>query len=317
MKKLWKLTEAFAACAAALCLTAAAVENTTPVKVWGEISPWDGEGIFLKNSEVDNGFHEVVVHLGDAPVVDAVTGLPLEAENRKEGDTLYAWISPAMTLSLPPQVNAVVAVGNVPADTAAPEYYEIAENAVYPGGKDEAKEIEISVLGGEKLRIPTDVEIGPWLTRQVVTLEDLVPGARILVWKDAEGKAEKIIVFAYAYEGYLNMIAASHGDVLFSVNNDTTESQYAGKRSSADGTPLAPVRLVAEAAGYDVRWDKELGAVVSRNGKTVLSVKPGAEVMQVSEGEVNLSAPCVLEKGVTYLPAADLAHWLNLFFVEK
>ena len=92
MKKLLKLALAFTACAAALCLTAAAVEPLSPVKVWGTVSPWDGEGIFLKNSDTSTSLNEVVVHLGDAPVVDAVTGLPMEKDSIKEGDTLYAWV---------------------------------------------------------------------------------------------------------------------------------------------------------------------------------------------------------------------------------
>ena len=79
---------------------------------------------------------------------------------------------------------------------------------------------------------------------------------------------------------------------------------------------MVPVRAVAEAAGYDVRWDKELGAVVSRNGETVLSAKPGAEVIQTPNGEAGISAPCMIEKGVTYLPAEYFAHWLNLFLVK-
>ncbi len=313
MKKLLKLALAFTACAAALCLTAAAVEPLSPVKVWGTVSPWDGEGIFLKNSDTSTSLNEVVVHLGDAPVVDAVTGLPMEKDSIKEGDTLYAWVGPAMTLSLPPQASAIVAVGNVPADAAAPEYYQVSNTIVKPAGE---KEIQVPILGGETLVVPEDVKINPWLTRQIVTVDDLVPGTQILVWKDAEGKAEQIIVFAYAYEGYLNMTVASRGESLACVNGtfDGNTPQFYCK--GVDTAVMVPVRAVAEAAGYDVRWDKELGAVVSRNGETVLSAKPGAEVIQTPNGEAGISAPCMIEKGVTYLPAEDFAHWLNLFLVK-
>ncbi len=314
MKKLWKLALAFTACAAALCLTAAAAEaDTAPIKVWGTVSPWDGEGIFLKNGDEADNFSEVVVHLGDAPVVDAETGLPLDVEDIQEDDTLYAWINPAVTLSLPPQGSAIVAVGNVPADGVVPEYYEIAMKPVMPM---DSSEMEVQTVGGKTFTVPADVEIGPWLTRQIVTLEDLIPGTQVLVWKDAEGKAEKIIVFAYAYEGYLNLLAASHGELLACINGefDDETPQFSCKKAE-NGTALVPVRAVAEAIGCEVRWDKELGAVVSRNGDVVLSAKPGAEVIQTSEGECGISVPCVLENGVTYLPAADLAYWLNVFFV--
>lgn len=313
MKKLWKLALAFTACAAALCLTAVAVEaDLSPTKVWGTVS-FQGEGFLLKNDDENDNLNEVVVHLGDAPVVDAETGLPLDKEDIQEGDTLYAWIGPAVTLSLPPQGTAIVVVGNVPADTAVPEYYEIAAKPVMPAG---GSEMEVQTVGGETFTVPADVEIGPWLTRQVVTLDDLVPGTQVLVWKDAEGKAEKIIVFAYAYEGYLNMTVASRGELLACVNGEFDgETPQFSCKATEDGTFLVPVRAVAEAIGCDVRWDKELGAVVSRDGEVVLSAKPGAEVIQTPEGECGISVPCVLENGVTYLPAADLAYWLNVFFV--
>ena len=88
--------------------------------------------MFLKNGGKDDPMSEVVVHGGEAPVVDAATGLPLDLETVKEGDVLYAWAGPAMALSLPPQLFAEVVIGNVPADAAAPEFCEIAGRAVSP-----------------------------------------------------------------------------------------------------------------------------------------------------------------------------------------
>ena len=136
-------------------------------------------------------------------------------------------------------------------------------------------------------------------------LADLIPGARALVWKDAEGKAEKVLVFAYSYQGFAS--CREDGTVLF--NNEAL---------SVKGKPegLMPVRAVAEAAGYDVRWDKELGVVVSREGETVLTAKPGTDTVMTALGEAGLESPCVLEQGVTYLPASDLCYWLNVYFVK-
>lgn len=304
MRKVWTSLSILALCAAALCLTAAAAEPLAPNRVWGTVSPWDGEGILLKNDNPDDPMNEVVVHLGDAPVVDAATGLPLEADSIKEGDTLYAWVRNYATMSLPPQVSAIVAVGNVPADAAAPEYYEIAGEAVVPapGGNGAAR---FPTVGGGTLEVTGETEYTPWLTRQIVGMNDLVPGARVLAWKDRAGKAEKVLVFAYTYEGYVSW--GEDSAVLF--NGEALA--VPGK----DGE-LMPIRAVAEAAGYDVRWDKTLGAVVSRNGETVLSARPGSDMIQTPLGESGVSAPCFYQNGVTYLPAADLARWLNLFFVE-
>ena len=323
MKKLLSVLLALAALSAALCVTAAAAETAPAaeepeklppfVQVWGKVSPWEGEGIYLKNDDKDSHLNEVAIHPGDAPAVDGATGLPLDLEKVKEGDTLYVWTGPAMALSLPPQMSALVIVGNVPAGAAAPEFCEIARRAVSPapGDKDNPT---FALTGGETLEVTDKTVYTPWLTRQMVRMEDLNPGDRALVWKDKNGAAEKVQLLPGVYQGYVSTFATMH-DVRIAVNGgfdaerDQGVPQFSGQRT--DKGVMAPIRGVAEAAGYEVRWDKALGVVVSRDGKTVFSVQPGAETVQTPEGEGYLSAPCLKEGGTTYLPLEDLCHCRN------
>ena len=325
MKKLLSVLLALAALSAALCVTAAAAETAPAaeepeklppfVPVWGKVSPWEGEGIYLKNDDKDSHLNEVVIHPGDAPAVDGATGLPLDLEKVKEGDTLYVWTGPAMALSLPPQMSALVIVGNVPAGAAAPEFCEIARRAVSPAPGDKGNPT-FALTGGETLEVTDKTVYTPWLTRQMVRMEDLNPGDRALVWKDKNGAAEKVQLLPGVYQGYVSTFATMH-DVRIAVNGgfdaerDQGVPQFSGQRT--DKGVMAPIRGVAEAAGYEVRWDKALGVVVSRDGKTVFSVQPGAETVQTPEGEGYLSAPCLKEGGTTYLPLEDLCHWLNLY----
>lgn len=325
MKKLLSVLLTLAALSAALCVTAAAAETAPAaeepeklppfVQVWGKVSPWEGEGIYLKNDDKDSHLNEVVIHPGDAPVVDGATGLPLDLEKVKEGDTLYVWTGPAMALSLPPQMSALVIVGNVPAGAAAPEFCEIARRAVSPAPGDKGNPT-FALTGGETLEVTDKTVYTPWLTRQMVRMEDLNPGDRALVWKDKNGAAEKVQLLPGVYQGYVSTFATMH-DVRIAVNGgfdaerDQGVPQFSGQRT--DKGVMAPIRGVAEAAGYEVRWDKALGVVVSRDGKTVFSVQPGAETVQTPEGEGYLSAPCLKEGGTTYLPLEDLCHWLNLY----
>ena len=148
MKKLLSSLLTLAALSAALCVPAAAEEAAEApaeapafVRVWGRVSSWDRDGLLLKNDNQDDPLSEVVIHPGEAPVVDAVTGLPLDLKSVKEGDALYAWAGPAITLSLPPQMAAEIIVGNIPAGFRAPEYCEIAGRAVFPapGGEGSAQ----------------------------------------------------------------------------------------------------------------------------------------------------------------------------------
>lgn len=329
MKKLLSVWLTLAALSAALCVTAAAAEEAEAppqapaevppfIQVWGKVSPWDGEGIFLKNDNKDTALNEVVVHVGEAPAVDAATGLPLDLEKVKEGDTLYVWAGPAMALSLPPQVSAQAVVGNVPADAAAPEFCEIAGRAVSPAPGGEGNPA-FPLTGGGKLEVTEKTVYTPWLTRQMVRMEDLNPGDRVLVWKDKDGAAEKVQLLPSVYQGYVCTFAAMGGVPIavnggFDAERDQGVPQFNGKRT--ENGIMAPIRGIAEAAGYEVCWDKELGAVVSLKGETVFSVLPGAESIQTPEGESSLSAPCLKEGGTTYLPLKDLCHWLNLYLAR-
>ncbi len=327
MKKLLSVLLTLVALSAALCVTAAAAETEAApeaeepeklppfVQVWGKVSPWEGEGIYLKNDDKDSHLNEVVIHPGDAPAVDGATGLPLDLEKVEEGDTLYVWTGPAMALSMPPQMSALVIVGNVPAGAAAPEFCEIAQRAVSPAPGDKGNPT-FALTGGETLEVTDKTVYTPWLTRQMVRMEDLNPGDRALVWKGKNGAAEKVQLLPGVYQGYVSTFATMH-DVRVAVNGGFDEErdqgipQFSGQRT--DKGVMAPIRGVAEAAGYEVRWDKALGVVVSRDGETVFSVQPGAETVQTPEGEGYLSASCLKEGGVTYLPLEDLCHWLNLY----
>lgn len=336
MKRLLSLLLTLTALSAALCVTAAAAEAAAPetpaaeepaevpafVRVWGKVSPWDGDGILLKNSNPDDPLNEVVIHPGESPAVDAVTGLPLDLKTVKEGDTLYAWAGPAMTMSLPPQVSAQVIVGNIPADFKVPEFCEIAQHVWRFAPEDKRNPVfpltggGAAHSGGGQLEVTDKTVYTPWLTRQIVGIDDLVPGTRVLVWKDENGAAEKIQLLPSVYRGYVCTFSHMHGAAIavnggFDAERDKDVPQFSSKRT--ENGAMAPIRGIAEAAGYEVRWDKALGVVVSLNGETVFSVRPGSDKIVTPQGEGALSAPCLKEGGTTYLPLEDLCRYLNLY----
>lgn len=303
---------------------APSVESLAPVRVWGKVTKLESGSLLLKNDNKDDIYNEVVVHLPEGvPCVDAVTGLPMDMSKVKDGDTLYAWVGNAMTMSLPPQTSALIVVGNIPADYRVPEFYKITGTdrtvtaAIYPA--PERTEVNLPVAGGETLTIPVSAQFTPWLTRQIVTVDDLVPGSQILVWKDKDGKIAKVLLLPYAYRGYVNRVTAPNMDVLLCVNGefDGNTPQHLCKRT--DEAVLAPLRSVAEAAGYEVSWVKGQGAVVKDGDKVLFSVLPGSETVKrpgSEDGDWELTRPCVMEKGVTYLPEGELAMLLNLYLCQ-
>lgn len=319
MKRIFACFLALSLCAAMLILPAVAAEDDLlispapatqpgPVRVWGKATRLESGSLFLQNSDTNDPNREIVVHLSKTtPVVDAVSGLPLDAAEIKDGDTVYAWVGPAMTMSLPPQATAAVVVANIPADYSVPQYYEISGTdqtvtiAIYPAPP--RTEVNLPTTDGEVLTIPVTAQISPWLTKNIVTLDDLVPGTRVLVWRDSAKTVNRVLVLGNDYRGYV----AWHQDGAVFVNGSALPASC----KVVDGETLLPVRAVAEAVGLDVEWRPGTGAVVAQNGESVLEAMPGGRVA-FGSGTGSTYA-CVLENGVTYVSPEALILALNLF----
>ena len=292
---------------------APAIESLAPVRAWGKVTKLESGSLLLRTDDETALHKEIVVHLPEGvPCVDAVTGLPMDMSKVKDGDTLYAWVGNAMTMSLPPQTSALIVVGNIPADYKVPEFYKVIGTdqtvmpAIYPA--PERTEVNLPVAGGETLTIPVSAQFTPWLTRQMVTVDNLVPGSQILVWKDKDGRVEKVLLLPYAYRGYYTM-------------NDKGEVTVNGEKLSVNAKlsdpNMLPLRAVAEAVNYDVTWVGGQGATVKEGDKVIFSVLPGAGTAKrpnVEDGDWELLTPCVTEMGVTYLAASDLSLLLDLYF---
>ena len=322
MKNVVARVFALTLCAAVVCaLPAFAAETETaapecpaymaPVRVWGRLTKLEDGGLLVQNDNQNDPYREIILHLPETtPVVDAVTGLPLGRE-LKNGEVIYAWVGPAMTLSLPPQATAEVVVANIPADFGAPQYYEIAQVERFyttPTVGDFTPylcEVIITTTDGRELAVTDGATLFPYLTKQMVMLDSLVPGSRILVWTDSQGAVTKVMLFAYDYRGYIAWEPT--GEVR--VNDQRLP--VTGK--VMDGEVLLPIRAVAEAAGYTVNWVPGQGAVVTDGESLVFSVLPGKDVARTADGETWLTDTCYFESGTTYLHADDLIRLLNLF----
>lgn len=292
---------------------APAIESLAPVQVWGTVTKLESGSLLLQNDDKESLHSEIVVHLPEGvPCVDAVTGLPMDMSKVKDGDILYAWVGNAMTMSLPPQSSALAVVGNIPADYKVPEFYKITGTdktvmpAIHPA--PERTEVNLPVAGGETLTVPISAQLTPWLTRQILTVDDLVPGSQILVWKDKDGKVEKVLLLPYGYRGYYTI-------------NDKGEVTVNGEKLSVSAKlsdpNLLPLRAVAEAVNYDVTWVSSQGATVKEGDKVIFSVLPGAQTAKrpnPEDGDWELLTSCVTEKGITYLAASDLSCLLDLYF---
>lgn len=311
-------------CAAILAVPAFAAgdsdegsDTTGPVMVWGTLTWLDDGGLLLQNDS-ETSLNEVILHGESIICLDAVTGDPMDIKSLKDGDTVYAWVSPVMTMSLPPQTTAYIVLGNIPADYRVPQYYEITAAEVTGTDSDTQlpTSVELTAAGGTVFTVTDAASLTPYLTRNVVTLADLVPGTRVLVWSSSSG-AERVLVFPYEYSGYLS--CSEDGTVY--VSGQAVEQSA---RTTEDGTLLLPIRAVSEALGLEVSWDQETGVTVAHAstaeaaGQTVFVAKPGGTITGVTaDGSTyEVTGTCINDAGVTFLTSHTLVNLLDLYLVK-
>ena len=168
-----------------------------PARVGGVVTRLENGAILLKSSDENDPYHEVILHLTETtPVVDAVSGLPLDRKLR-DGETVCAWVGPAMTLSLPPHAAAEVVAANIPADDGVPRYCQIAKarQQVTASAHSLRPHVDLVTTGGEELTVTNEAVLFPYLTRQIVALDDLAQGSCVLVWRSEDGSVSRVLLF--------------------------------------------------------------------------------------------------------------------------
>lgn len=304
-------------CAALFCIPVTAAETKAPqltpsdgpVRVWGTLTRLSDGGLLVKNSDQSDPLNQVILHGEKILCLDAVTGEPMDVDTLKDGEVIYAWAGPAITMSLPPQATAFLIVANIPADFGAPQYYEIRSVtpqvmiAIYP--PPALTWTEVTTANDKTLKITDKAQLERYGSDGSVRLEDLVPGTRILVWTGMNADVTKVLVFPYAYSSYITC----GKDGLLTVGTQVLSV----RAKLAGGETMLPVRAVAEALGLTVFWDAETGAnVAGADGTTVFSVDPGRG--SVCRGDSStITASSILENGITYLSADTLIQLLNLY----
>lgn len=163
------------------------------IKIWGTVLGVEDGSIRIDNQSGASFEGEIVLNIDDeySKVLDAENGFPAAPEEIREGDLIYAYISPAMTMSLPPMTNAELVVCRIPADYKAPEYVNVEAMEKQQDGSWVLKASDEAVY-----QIPADCDIIPYLTRNMVRLEDVTNGSRCLIWSDGNNVGQKIVLFA-------------------------------------------------------------------------------------------------------------------------
>lgn len=162
-----------------------------PLRVWGTITEVK-DGTILANCESDFANMGEVLLMIDPDstyVLDAVNGLPVELDDVEIGN-FEAYLSEVMTMSLPPHNTPYAVIVNIPEGMQAPQY------VVADGPLDDMSGVRILTgIDETEYRLARNVNIQPFLTKNIVALEDIGNGSRCLVWMNDEGDVDRIVLF--------------------------------------------------------------------------------------------------------------------------
>ena len=113
------------------------------------------------------------------PIIDSVTGLPLGVEHLKKGETVWVTSGSAMALSQPSSVEALAIVAHVDKDKAPALFLRAGSVIPYENG------VQVNSACGEyRLLLSQETEIRPYRTKNMVSVEDVVPGSDFFAWFD-------------------------------------------------------------------------------------------------------------------------------------
>lgn len=266
----------------------------------------------------DSHNEQTIVNLYDeTAIIDSATGDPLTREDIEEGAFVHVYTGIAMTMSLPPQANALAVICNIPEDFTAPIYHQV--QSVSRSGET------VSLMCGDTvLHISDDCDLATYLTRNLIYKDMIQPGAKVIAWYSfvaesypAQAWPTKLLVLPYGYTGCFEIDA--HDGAMY-LNGEKMElSEVESVYKNSDGLTMVPLRAACEALGYSLEWDNDAQFVTAfaPDGSKAFRLTVGSEAVTVDGDMVYSIAPPELPVNRTFISVYDLELLTGAFVASK
>jgi len=280
-----------------------------PVSKIGYITDYSENQLTVQNPV--NIDEIIVLNLSESTIiVDAYTGEPSSIADRRS-DRVKVYHAPFMTMSIPPQSPALIIALDLPENQFSPMYHTIEEI-------DELYYDTIRITtdnGGLFITLDQDTPLTPHMTRQMVELEHLQVGDRLLVWYEiiatsfpAQTTATRVIFLGSAPEEDKPSYGTDYEqDYDYSEYYDTAPPArmlaVPGSGIMRGGMEFFPVRALATEAGFDVSWEAATSSAVLTHNATKLTLSNHSAMFYINDMSFILSAAVFIENGVMYAPA--------------
>lgn len=282
------------------------------VRVQGTVSV-EGDRILVTNSNEWAEYPEIALSLAkDTLILNAVDGSAMAVEDLREGEYVYAYVSPAMTDSLPPITTAAVILAAIPADYAVPAYSIVEQVNVWEGRTSILMSDDVTYSMSDAELLP-----GPGFDGDTVTLADITPGCGLLAWYDmlaesfpAQAWPVKVMVIPSPYDAWAELEPGR-----LAVNGTEVELTEAEQPYVEGETLMVPVRAFAEALGCEVIWNADQPENISVWGEGAeYLLTLGSDRAATGDGGdgTALTGAVTARNGVSFLPADDLLNLHNV-----
>lgn len=163
-----------------------------PIKIFGEIQVVEDGSLTVDNQAEVSSPGEMILLIDPEHtlILDAMTGFPTTLEEVSLG-SFEAYLGPAMALSLPPQTVPSVVVVNISEDAPAPQYVVASDQVI-----ETAEGMVLEGNDGIRYPMADEAVIEPFMTRNIVAIEDIHEGSRCLAWLNQDGEVEKLALMA-------------------------------------------------------------------------------------------------------------------------
>lgn len=165
--------------------------SLAPQRVWGPVTKQTETSMLLSNQDPNSYQGDMILNISEETrILDAQSGMPVSWDTIQNGQTVQAYAGPAMTASIPPQGSAELILTGLSEEKKTPDYIEIKTLDRIRDG------YQITSTDDLVFKVKFDCPINPYLTRNMLYLENLYEGAKCLVWSDGESTATQIMMFA-------------------------------------------------------------------------------------------------------------------------
>ena len=212
------------------------------------------------------GGEPLVLLVSDRTIIaDNQTAVPVNVQDIRKGDTIYAYHDMMMTMSIPAQTPAIAILTNL--GESAQAHLHMPEQ-LQPNGDN------VSALcdnGSIWVRTADDTVITPYKTRQMVTAADIRIGQPFLAWYD-------IVMESYPAQAVAKRVMILPADLGERELSLVIDDDMVIKAKMADGVISVPARLTAGTLGLTVGYRRE-------GGKGIVTLSNDAGELDMVIGE--------------------------------